>query len=148
MVRSEEVNERIAEAVEMAAEVEKDKPKKKKRRNKSGLISRTPLQVMQASDFNNLVNQNTLYKNILITYVKMGFYNGLPVNEKLSLYDIQKTYKHYLIIKKDHFRVHIAARTKNEAIELTKTPKREILSIIRINLDGKEAYLKVGVPKC
>jgi hypothetical protein len=143
MVRSEEVNERIAKAVEMAAEVEKDKPKKKKKhRNKSGLISRTPIQIMQASDFNNLVNQNSLYKNILITYIKTGLYDGLPVDEKLSLYDIQRFYKRFIIVKKTGTKLNVVARTKSGAIENSKTPKRDILHIIRVNRDGKEAYLK------
>jgi hypothetical protein len=147
---NQEDQERIAACIEMAAEVEKEKraARYKKKRNKSGLISRTPIQVMNGQDFENLINHNTLYKNLLITYAKMGFYDGLPVNSHLSLYDIQKVYKHFIIIKNDKFRIHVVARNKTEAIQVSKTPKRNVIHIIRINREGKEAYLKVGVPQC
>ena len=152
MVMSEEETEQIGFGLVMYAEAmaaeEKRKSRKKKRRNKSGLITRTPLQIMQSSDFDNLVNHNALYKNILIKYVKIGFYDGLPVNQKLSLYDIQRIYKRFIVVKKTGSKVNVIARTKTEAIEVSKTPKRDIINIILVNRDGKEAYLKVGVPKC
>lgn len=152
MVMSEEETEQIGFGLVMYAEAmaaeDKAKARKKKRRNKSGLIARTPVQFMRSSDFDNLVNQNVLYKNILIKYVKMGFYDGLPVNQQLSLYDIQHVYKRFTLVKKAGSKVNVIARTKTEAIEVSKTPKRDIINIIRVNRDGKEAYLKVGVPKC
>jgi len=135
--------------IAMAAELEnKKRAPTKKRRNRSGLINKTPIKIMKAEDFDNLVNHNTLYKNILITYIKIGFYDGLPVNEKLSLYDIQRFYKRFTIVKKTGSKLNVVARTKTEAIEVSKTPKRDITHIIRINRDGNESHLKVGVPKC
>jgi hypothetical protein len=134
--------------IAMAEDLRKKRAKKKTRRNKSGLITKTPIKIMKAEDFDNLVNHNTLYKNILIAYVKIGFYEGLPVNEQLSLYDIQRFYKRFTIVKKSGSKLNVVARTKTEAIETSKTPKRDITHIIRANRDGKASYLKVGVPKC
>ena len=134
--------------IAMAEDLRKKRAKKKTRRNKSGLITKTPIKIMKAEDFDNLVNHNTLYKNILISYVKIGFYEGLPVNEQLSLYDIQRFYKRFTIVKKTGSKLSVVARTKTEAITVSKTPKRDITHIIRVNRDGKESYLKVGVPKC
>jgi len=134
--------------IAITEDLQKKRDKKKTRRNKSGLITKTPIKLMKAEDFDNLVNHNTLYKNILITYVKIGFFEGLPVNEKLSLYDIQRFYKRFTIVKKTGSKLSVVARTKTEAITVSKTPKRDITHIIRVNRDGKESYLKVGVPKC
>jgi len=134
--------------IAITEDLRKTRAKKKTRRNKSGLITKTPIKIMKAEDFDNLVNHNTLYKNILIAYVKIGFYEGLPVNDQLSLYDIQRFYKRFTIVKKTGSKLNVVARTKTEAIEASKTPKRDITHIIRVNRDGKASYLNVGVPKC
>lgn len=117
----------------------------RKRRNKSGLLIHVPISGMTGDEFNNLVSQNPVYRQILIKYFKdTGVLEGLNVDnyKQISLYDIQRVYYKWVIHTKTNSYAQVAARCKKDALDLAKISLNDCKKIVRVSRSGSMTFLK------